>query len=343
MQNTLNWTTHTVSWFSKRHQAGELELRAPFQRNPVWSDKQKGYLIDTILRDFPVPELYIQESTDSEGNDRFVVVDGQQRLRACLEYLADGFGLDPKDSPKWADLLFSELTDAERKRIYNYPFVIRVLPEMPEPDLRAMFARLNRNVVALNAQEIRHATYWGEFITTVEKISDDELWTDLGLFTPNDVRRMLDIEFVSELTIALIHGLQNKKQKLEEWFQTYEKEFPQRRAVENTFRAVLSEIRVSIPNFTQTRWRKKSDFYTLFLILGKNVNLLPLSRKGRHALNAKLVDFGGDVDERLSNEGMPCSKNVQTYVDAVSKAASDLGSRRNRETVLTSVLSSVFK
>ena len=289
-----------------------------------------------------MPELYVQESTDAAGNERFVVVDGQQRLRACLEYLADGFALDPKDSPNWGDLIFSELSEDERKQIYNYPFVVRVLPEMPEPTLRTMFARLNRNVVALNHQELRHATYWGDFITTVEKISDDDIWSDLSIFTPNDVRRMLDIEYVSELTVAMIHGLQNKKQKLEEWFQAYEKEFPQRREVQNIFQAVLPEIRAAVPTFAKTRWRKKSDFYTLFIVLAKHAKSLPLSRTGRAALNTKLVKFGQEVDEYIADDTRKVRKNVRGYAQAVERAASDLGSRRDREEALLGELSTLL-
>src|SRR4051812_40825672 len=108
MQNFLNTTTHTISWFIKRNQAEELELTAPFQRNPVWSEKQQSYLIDSILRGFPVPELYMQEFADEKGNERFVVVDGQQRLRACIGFIQDDFGLDPDDSPDFADMKFSD-------------------------------------------------------------------------------------------------------------------------------------------------------------------------------------------------------------------------------------------
>lgn len=62
MPNFLTNTTHNVAWFMKRYHANELQLKAPFQRNPVWTDKQKSYLIDTMLRGFPIPELYMQEA-----------------------------------------------------------------------------------------------------------------------------------------------------------------------------------------------------------------------------------------------------------------------------------------
>jgi hypothetical protein len=57
----LHTTHRTVSWFRKAFLNDELELAAPFQRNPVWFIVQKAYLIDTILNGLPIPELYMQD------------------------------------------------------------------------------------------------------------------------------------------------------------------------------------------------------------------------------------------------------------------------------------------
>ena len=114
-ESFLNTTTHNVAWFAKRHSAGELQLKAPFQRNPVWTDKQKAFLMDTMLRGYPIPELYIQEYADSGGNDRYTVVDGQQRLRACIEFIDGKFALDPEDSPDFGDMFFKDLSDEQKK------------------------------------------------------------------------------------------------------------------------------------------------------------------------------------------------------------------------------------
>ena len=238
-QNFLNSTTHNIAWIQKRYIQDEITLEAPFQRNPVWTTKQKAYLIDTILRGYPIPELYIQEYTDAEGNDVYVVVDGQQRIRACVEYVAGEFGLDREDSPEWAEMKFDDLGEVYKKKIYSYNFVVRTLPEMDHQQLREMFQRLNRNTIALNSQELRHATYWGEFIGCVEGLAEDTRWTELGVFTPNDVRRMLDIEYISELLIGHLHGIQNKKDSLDGYYELYEQEFEERRRVESLFNIIL--------------------------------------------------------------------------------------------------------
>lgn len=196
-QKFLETTTHSVSWFYKRHTSNELKLKPPFQRNPVWSEHQKSYLIDTILRGFPVPEVYIQEFASGSGVETCVVVDGQQRLRACIDYIENKYSLGGPDLTSFEGLYFDELTDEQRKSIYNYSFVARKLPDMEETELRAIFRRINRNTVSLNPQELRHSTYWGSFIKLMEELANDERWAELNIFTANDVRRMMDIEFIS--------------------------------------------------------------------------------------------------------------------------------------------------
>ncbi len=169
MQRYLNTTHRSVVWFKKTFDGGDLVIKPPFQRNPVWSMRQNSSLIDTILLEYPIPELYMQEVTDAEGNQKHLLVDGQQRIRAVLAFLAGDFALED-ESPSWAGLAFEDLSVHDRKRVFEYNFVVRLLPEMPDDEVRAIFQRVNKNTTVLNGQELRHATYWGPFIKLMEEI-----------------------------------------------------------------------------------------------------------------------------------------------------------------------------
>jgi len=332
-----------VVWFKKAFDANDLVLKAPFQRNPVWSDRQKSALIDTILLEYPIPELYMQELTDATGNQKHVLVDGQQRIRAVLSFLTNELELDD-DSPNWAGLSFDDLSPDDRKKVFEYNFVVRLLPEMPDEELRAIFQRINRNTVTLNSQELRHATYWGPFIKLMEELADLEFWASASIFSANDRRRMLDVEFVSELAVAHLNGLQNKKKNLEEFYQQYETKFEASESVRTTFVQVLGEINQLLPTITKSRWKKKSDFYTLFLTFAKHRDALPLTKDRRVKATEVLNNFGNDVDRVISEESgtSVTDQRVQSYVRGVERAASDLGSRHAREVALESILEPVF-
>ena len=339
MQRYLNTTQRNVVWFKRAFESEEIIIKAPFQRNPVWSDRQKSSLIDTILLEYPIPELYMQELTDDAGNQKHVVVDGQQRIRAVLSYLAGGFELDD-ESPHWAGLSFDDLAPADRKKVFEYNFIVRLLPEMPDEELRAIFQRINRNTVTLNPQELRHATYWGPFIKLMEDIADLEFWSNAGLFSANDRRRMLDVEYVSEIAIAVMNGLQNKKKSLEEFYQQYETKFEEAEHLRAIFVRVLGEIEQLLPGINKTRWRKKSDFYTLFLKLAKHAAALPLSAEARTGVSDALVQFAEIVDGVVSEVIDPATtdEDIQIYVKNVERAASDLGSRKARQQALDNKL-----
>jgi hypothetical protein len=343
MQRYLNTTHRSVVWFKKTFDSGDLIIKPPFQRNPVWSLRQQSSLIDTILLEYPIPEIYMQEVTDADGNQKHILVDGQQRIRAVLSYVSGEFELED-ESPKWPGLAFEDLAQADRKRIYEYSFVVRLLPEMPEDEVRTIFQRVNKNTTTLNAQELRHAIYWGPFIKLMEEISDFEFWSEAGIFSANDRRRMLDIEFISELAVAVLNGLQNKKKRLEEFYQQYETKFEDQEKLRSIFIRVLGEIEQLVPNLIKTRWRKKSDFYTLFLKLAQHIGQLPLAADHRTIVAQALSGLASDVDGVITEEVVPegISQNVLDYVKYVERAASDLGPRKERARVLDEVLKLVF-
>ncbi|MEV5264590.1 DUF262 domain-containing protein [Streptomyces werraensis] len=343
-QRFLDATQQTVSWFWKRAESGELELRPPFQRKPVWQTSQKAYLIDSILRGYPVPELYLQTSMSPEGDEIHTVVDGQQRIRACIEYLSGNFPLGD-EAGEYAGMHFGELDPGAKQQIFQYKFLVRSLPSLDQEEIREIFGRLNRNNVALNRQELRQATYWGEFIGTMNEIAQREYWVTSGLFTSNDIRRMLDVEFVSELTIGALYGPQNKKTSLDEYYATFELEFPDQGRTRLIFDRVLDELSHILGSTRRLRWSRKVDFYTLFLVMSERVDDFPLSREEREDLTKKLEGFSDAVRKALKPDEEDPEQRDVSYLGRSARLysrgirnSSDLGSRRIRLNALRSYL-----
>jgi hypothetical protein len=300
-------------------------------------------LIETILLEYPIPELYMQQIT-GDDEQRHVVVDGQQRIRSVIEFLEGQYELD-EENPQWPGLAFEDLSVADRKKIYEYDFLVRLLPEMPDTEIRAIFQRINRNTVSLNAQELRHATYWGPFIKLMEDISDFEFWSQSGIFSANDRRRMLDVEFISEMAVAVLNGIQNKKKTLEEFYQLYETSFDDEERLRSVFVTVLGELGHLLPDLAKVRWKKKSDFYSLFLELARHTDELPLAAEKRRLASLTLLRFAQEVDEYIAADDsslIAASMPVKDYVRNVERAASDLGSRRERARVVRELLEPIF-
>src|ERR1700688_3547889 len=86
-------TSYALSWFKDRYNEQTLTIKPPYQRRPVWGLRQKAKLIESILLALPIPELFLDETTDDEGKTCFAIIDGQQRTRAVLQFL--GLDRDP--------------------------------------------------------------------------------------------------------------------------------------------------------------------------------------------------------------------------------------------------------
>ena len=236
-------TLHPISWFRDHYLNGGLAIKPPFQRRPVWTPRQKCYLIETILLDLPIPEIYVQRSVTADGVETFAIVDGQQRIRSVLQFIGSDsdeeerefneFALDKLDSTSgWRGFSFADLSDEQKKAFFSYEFTVRYLYTESDEDTRDVFRRLNKYLTPLKPQELRNATYSGPFARLAERLADDEYWAENKIITPASIRRQGDVEFVSELMIGTLHGPQGGAAGvIDQYYATYEDyddEFPTR-------------------------------------------------------------------------------------------------------------------
>jgi hypothetical protein len=229
-----------------------------------------------LISGCPIPQVYINIINEGKGKDRktiYEVVDGQQRLRAILEFMDDKYSLVKTAAKAYpvSDLYiphigrkFSELPESLQGAIWNYPLAVQELREWDEREIRALFRRLNYVVERLNKQELRHSQYFGEFMDAVEKLSNNPFWDETNFFSRRDSQRMKDIEFISELFVIAIDGIQDQQSTLDRFYADYDVVFPNRHKFVAKFNQVIESLR-SISDFIQeTRFSKKADFYGLF-------------------------------------------------------------------------------
>ena len=349
MVEYLNFTSQNIGWFNQRKNDDTLIVRPKFQRNVVWTDKQRSFLIDSILNGYPIPELYIQEVTNAEGISEYIVVDGQQRITSFLKFIAGEFPIDESETiPKWAGLYFSDLSEEDKKKFYGYKFIVREHPEMSDSELRSIFTRINKNNVSLNEQELRQALYTGDFITTINRIADKAYWGQLGIFTSTKIRRMQDAEYISELAIAMLNGYQNKKDKLDKYYEAYERSFDKNDVLEDSFDSIAKEIISIFPSLRGLRWKKLTDFYTLFLTFYELKDYIPFSSDNRKMIGRQLEKFANAVTKILSfedlevtdDEGLSSDIDLDLYKKYAAnvRASTDIKSRKNRQEALTEYL-----
>jgi len=149
---------YRISDFLDWHKEKRLELNPDFQRGSVWTPAARTFLIDTILRQLPIPKVYLRTKINVTTKKSIrEVVDGQQRLRAILDFAEDKFALSKRAS-EFSGKKYSTLTEAEQEIFLSYPIAVDQLVNASTDDVLEVFARLNSYTVTLNGPEKRHAS-----------------------------------------------------------------------------------------------------------------------------------------------------------------------------------------
>lgn len=157
------------------YQDKKLILAPDFQREAVWTIKQKSELVESILMGIPLPMIYF-----FEGDGGVIqVVDGKQRLTALFEFLDNKFPLSSSlqilkhlRSKKYKDL-----ESAEQTKIARFQFVAQtIIPPTPDRIKFDIFERVNRKGSMLNNQEMRNALYQGKSTELLNRLADSEVF-----------------------------------------------------------------------------------------------------------------------------------------------------------------------
>lgn len=340
----------TIAWIKERKTSGSLEISPKFQRRAVWLEKERSSLMETILLKLPFPEVYVQVETNQDtGTQKYIVVDGQQRINSILMFI-DGEVSLPTDSD-WDDITFNQLSPEEKRSFWDYKVVVRMLRNTNDAEIRDLFQKLNTNNVVLNNQELRNAKYTGRFKETCERLADDAFFQHIGLFTPREVRRMEDIEFVSELLILVVDGIQNKKDHLEDYYANFNEDFPGESQYDLEFKTALSLVQQLLEEDNKNLIKTKSNFYSMFGACLKYYkqtgrtsfnNSSTIKRSITELLSRAKTHRSQLIDEEIADhpvvELIISDNVVREYNEAVSRAASDRSRRAKREEIIYTII-----
>jgi hypothetical protein len=256
---------------------GTILVDDSFQRQFVWGAKDQIALIETILLGYPIPEIYLwQTSTDPDsGETKLSVVDGQQRIRSVYNFIKDEFKLEKRyledGAANYSGKYFSELSPVDKSEIWKYPFTARLIKEeISYADIVKLFLRLNRTNIALNPQELRNAAFGGKFLRLADKIASLSFWTEHNVFNATDLRRMGDIQFISTLLIFLRRGIEEETSQavLNRLYDQYNEVYTEERkdlAMFNKILKLMEELVVGKKHMPQAL-KSKTHFYTLFVL-----------------------------------------------------------------------------
>ena len=196
----------TLEVLHQKWKAKDIEI-PPFQRQFVWRQIQASKLIESFLVGLPVPAVFLYAERKSQ---KFLVIDGQQRLRSVFYYFEGFFGEEKKgkrdvfqlkglsEKSRYAGKLFEDLEDADKRRLRNSvlrSFIVQQLDPGDDTSIYHLFERLNTGGTLLANQEIRNCVYRGSFNELIHDLNATAEWRSI-LGKPEPDSRQKDVELI---------------------------------------------------------------------------------------------------------------------------------------------------
>lgn len=171
-----------------------------YQREFVWSDKQKSLFIESLLIGLPIPYLFVadideEEDPYTEGNVE--VIDGAQRIQTIHAYINNQLTLIGMERLKILEgSTFNDLPPVRQKRFKRSTVRMIELQNVDEDSRRLMFDRLNSGGTKLTDMEKWIGTKDSKFINFIRELAKNELFVDMTPMPASKERRRERTEYV---------------------------------------------------------------------------------------------------------------------------------------------------
>lgn len=346
--------------------AGQISINSNYQRKLVWKKQHKFDFIDTILRNYPFPEVYLAPGSLDQEKLILIdeIVDGQQRLTTIQNYIN---GTDVFSLPRIPIKKFSELDQTEKGSFLNYEVSIRYLKNVSLTQVKDIFQRINKTDYALNSAERLNAQ-WGEseFICFCKQLVEKDFESeaveyivdpinrkilldffhgedeDTSVFSTVDKSRMLAVQYVMTIVATLDLGEYfTRNDKVTSFIEGFNDAFPQASKLEHKLLNVVKFI-ITLNLERKSRWLNKANLFTLIIELAKK-DLLAIDNEKLSALLMQL-DHKALLNEVGVADGLDIlSVEEQKYFDLAREAVNQKSSREYRGNFMRNLIENSLK
>ncbi len=209
----------------------ELIIQPEYQRLFRWSQQQKSHLIESILLELPVPQIFVIENQ----NGVFELIDGLQRVSTILQFMEPASIALPALKLEGCTLIdglngleFTDLPLSLRLRLKRSPIRTVVIKKQSQGFLRyEMFKRLNTGGENLEPQEIRNcsARMIGEqginFYNFLVSLSQDQHFAACADYLPQPEKDKKGAEELVLRFFAAKNFVDGFKGSVRDWLDNY--------------------------------------------------------------------------------------------------------------------------
>lgn len=312
--------------------SNELNLNPWYQRRSVWIESQKAYLINTLFECKPIPALYIRHSIDFDKQKSIKeVVDGQQRVRAILGFYNGEFkAMHPEEGRK---VFYEELSRNQKQQFLMTALPIGYLQGATDADVIDIFARINSVAKSLNSQEKRNAKYSGAFkqFCVSESTKRLSIFRDFNIFTANEISRMTEVQFMSDLVVNLKDGLTSYSSgKLDRYYSLYDDNFEDADSISNKLNLLFNLIGELGPDiFKNTIFSRPPVLFSLIMAVESEIESINIEK-----VKQAMIDIDAHYNLDTDNQ----SEDDKVFNSAISATTQGEQQRHVRDHYIKSFL-----
>jgi Protein of unknown function DUF262 len=227
---------------------GEVIVNSDYQRSAgIWPVLARSFLIETVLRNFPIPKLSLHQKTDPVSlRAHKELVDGQQRTFAIKDFYEGKFRLSSRlEDERLHGKHFEDLDEDDKRQFLNYGIGFDLIVGADDALVREVFRRMNTFTLPLNSEEQRQANFEGPFKWFIRALTNEyaEPFVVAGVFKERGLLRMADAKLLTELAHAYFNGIMTTdKRKLDKVYEDNDKKFDQEGDFGRRLRSALDLI-----------------------------------------------------------------------------------------------------
>lgn len=165
----LSVSSESVQWVYGLYRKDRFQVNRRYQRKLVWGVEEKQRLIDSIIKDMPIP-LFLVAEIGKPGDISYELIDGMQRLNAIFSFLENEFSvggcyfdldaLADTKALKDEGKLIQRTPVMDRDAavgLSNYKVALSIFRPASSASVDEVFRRINSGGKRLSRQELRQA------------------------------------------------------------------------------------------------------------------------------------------------------------------------------------------
>ena len=339
----------------------QITLDPGFQRKSVWSQIDRRRLIQSIVSEYPLPNIFLYRR-HLKGKTIYDVIDGKQRLETVLMFMGIGrfkreqfdvrLELDNDGLCWWDWKDIKKYSDEARHKFECFELqTVEVSGDLAE--IVDLFVRINSTGKRLTSGEKRHARFYkSRFLQEAGKlVRRYQLYLLKNrILSKAQLSRMKGTELFSELLMSIHQGgLINKKTALDRAIGNDSVNANTLRRISKEFTATMNLIKNMYPELKQTRFRNTAEFYSLFMLVWQmHHDKLVLREPKRNKMAFEMLRrLSTGVDQlREQYRRAKAAKPRPPYSDYLLTVQGDTDSsatRQRREKVLHGLLLPIYE